>query len=366
MSSPIRGPFGIPRRDEIGAAQREDAAPARPRTRKPPSAAAASAARQRAAARPRAPPGRRDGQDPVLGHEPPDAAAVERAARRLFSRADQRPHRRARRSMLLVRQPQPLAQAVGILRRQHRERGEPAHRIGDARRRRPRGEAARTPPTPPRTGSVRKPCSASTRDRVDGARARRGASGARPGSAPATARASPARSRTAAARPAGSGAPARIFGMEAEEAQDAQVSPRGCGCARIADEAHAPGREIGDAAGIVVEPVPSAPTESALIGEVAPAGVGREIAAEPHHGAPAVRLDVLPQGRDLEGLALDHDRDGAVLDPGRDRLESRPPRRAAVTVRQSRSWRSRLASRVGRGARCARRRRRGGSPPRPR
>jgi hypothetical protein len=52
------------------------------------------------------------------------------------------------------------------------------------------------------------------------------------------------------------------------------------------------------------------------------------MAAEAHLGVPAVGLDVLAQRGHFERPAVDHRGDGAVLDPGRHRLEAprgRPP-----------------------------------------
>ena len=58
-------------------------------------------------------------------------------------------------------------------------------------------------------------------------------------------------------------------------------------------------------------------------GEVAPLGVLPPVAAEAHVGVAAEGLDVLAQRRHLERPAVDHHRDGAVLDAGRHRLEAR-------------------------------------------
>ena len=64
-----------------------------------------------------------------------------------------------------------------------------------------------------------------------------------------------------------------------------------------------PAREIGDAAGGVVEACRPASSESALMVKSRRCGVAGEIAAEPHDGVAPVGLDILAQGRDLEGRA---------------------------------------------------------------
>ena len=111
----------------------------------------------------------------------------------------------------------------------------------------------------------------------------------------------------------------RIFGEEAEETQDPQVILADA-LARIADEADPAGLEVRKTLRIVEEFAPS-PERERVDREVAPAGVGREIAAEAHDGAASVGLDVLAQGRHLERLALDDHRHRAVLDARRNRLE---------------------------------------------
>ena len=109
-----------------------------------------------------------------------------------------------------------------------------------------------------------------------------------------------------------------VFGVEAEQAQDAQeifADAR----ARIADEAHASRREVGEARRPCRGAGRRASSERALMVKSRRARVGREVAAEADGGAAAVGLDVLAQRRHLEGRAVDDDRDGAVLDAGRHR-----------------------------------------------
>ncbi len=57
-------------------------------------------------------------------------------------------------------------------------------------------------------------------------------------------------------------------------------------------------------------------------GEVAPLGVALPVAPELHRRVAPEGLDVLAQGRHLERAALDHHRDGAVVEAGRHRLEA--------------------------------------------
>ena len=106
-----------------------------------------------------------------------------------------------------------------------------------------------------------------------------------------------------------------VGGMHAEEAQDAQII-LGDALAGIADEAHALGFDIGkpadmvvhDAAGIDGKPVD---------GEVAPFRIANPVAPERNPGLAAKGLGILAQGRDLERMRFDDQRDRAVVDAGR-------------------------------------------------
>ena len=91
---------------------------------------------------------------------------------------------------------------------------------------------------------------------------------------------------------------------------------------RLADEAHAPRVKVRKPADIVVHGAVSGGRER-IHGEVAPLGVLLPVAAEAHAGVAAEGFDILAQRRHLERPAVDHDRDGAVLDAGRHRLEAR-------------------------------------------
>ncbi len=109
--------------------------------------------------------------------------------------------------------------------------------------------------------------------------------------------------------------------MEAEEAQDTQVV-LGDALGRIADEADPARVDIGEPAHIVEDRTGSIDRER-IHGEVAPLRVDLPVAAERDLGLAAEGLDVGAQRGDLEGHAVDDHRDGAVVDPGRHRLEAR-------------------------------------------
>ena len=94
-------------------------------------------------------------------------------------------------------------------------------------------------------------------------------------------------------------------------------------CFGVADEAHAPRFEIGKPADIVVDRAIFRRRQR-IDGEIAPLGVGLPVAAERDLGVTAVGLDILAQRGDLERRAVDYDRDGAVIDPGRHDLEAGP------------------------------------------
>ena len=107
--------------------------------------------------------------------------------------------------------------------------------------------------------------------------------------------------------------------VETEKAQDAQIV-LGDAFGRIADKTHAAVAEIVEPTGIIVDRA-IARCRQRIDGEIAPFGVGLPVAPEFDLGMAAVGLDVLAQRRHLERMLVDNDRDGAVLDTGRDRLE---------------------------------------------
>ena len=84
----------------------------------------------------------------------------------------------------------------------------------------------------------------------------------------------------------------------------------------IADEAHAPGFDIGKPADVVMHDavgIDGKPVD----GEVAPFRIANPVAAERDLGLAAEGLGILAQGRDLERLRIDDQRHGAVVDAGR-------------------------------------------------
>ena len=115
-------------------------------------------------------------------------------------------------------------------------------------------------------------------------------------------------------------------GREAEKAQNAQIILANA-LIRVADEAHASGGEIVESADRIVDRSVSSERER-IDGEVAPLGVGDEVASERHLGPAPVGLDVLAQGRRLDRAPLDDDRHRAVGDAGERDLEPRRPRAA--------------------------------------
>ncbi len=100
--------------------------------------------------------------------------------------------------------------------------------------------------------------------------------------------------------------------MHAEEAQDAQIvflDPFAC----VADETHAPRRDVGKSADIVVHDAIGADRQR-IDGEVAPACVADPVTAERNPGMTAEGLGILAQRRDLERRAVHDQRHGAVID----------------------------------------------------
>ncbi len=115
-----------------------------------------------------------------------------------------------------------------------------------------------------------------------------------------------------------------VFRVEPEEAQDSQVVLADARM-RVADETHPPRREVRDALGVVVD-VSVAIERQRIDGEVAPQRIDGEVASEMNDRAASVGFHVLPQARDLEWLALDDHRDGAVIDAGRHGFQPGPSR----------------------------------------
>ena len=114
---------------------------------------------------------------------------------------------------------------------------------------------------------------------------------------------------------------APVAGVKAEEAQDPQIilgDPR----VRVADEAQAAGAQVGQAADRVDHRAVG-PRIQRVHGEIAPHRVFGQVVRERDHRAAAKGFHVAAEGRDLERAAARDHGDGAVLDPGRDRLQPR-------------------------------------------
>jgi len=106
-----------------------------------------------------------------------------------------------------------------------------------------------------------------------------------------------------------------IGGVKAEEAQDAQIIFLNA-LHGLADEADAPGLDVGKAADIIVHQTIGGQRKR-VDGEIAALRVMLPGAAEAHARMAAKRLDILAQGRDLERMTALHQRQGAVVDAGR-------------------------------------------------
>jgi len=113
----------------------------------------------------------------------------------------------------------------------------------------------------------------------------------------------------------------RITGMEAEEAEDAQIvlaHPR----LRIADEAHAAGGEILEAVEIIVDDTVE-PAGERIHGEIAPRRISLPVIGKGDACLPPEGLDIAAQGRHLDRFVIGHRCHGAVLDASRNGLEAR-------------------------------------------
>src|SRR6185369_5312070 len=103
--------------------------------------------------------------------------------------------------------------------------------------------------------------------------------------------------------------------VKTEKAQDAQVVLGDALC-RIADEAHSAVAEIGEPTGIVVDRA-VARCRQRVNREISPLGIRLPVAAKFNLGMATVGLYILAKRCHLEGMFVDDDGDGAVLDPGR-------------------------------------------------
>ena len=117
------------------------------------------------------------------------------------------------------------------------------------------------------------------------------------------------------------GRAAAVVGEDAEESEDAEgvfFDARG----GIADEAHAAGVKVLEAAGRVVEGAAGIEVQR-VEGEVAALGIGDPVAGERDTRLAAQGLDVHAQGGDLIRAVARDGSDGAVVDSGGDRLQAR-------------------------------------------
>ena len=110
-----------------------------------------------------------------------------------------------------------------------------------------------------------------------------------------------------------------VIGIEAEEAEDAQIILLDA-VFRLADEAHAPGDKIAIAAKRIKHRSVAIGIEC-VQGEVAALRVLLPILGEGDGRVPAVSLDVAPERRHLEGHAVNDHGHRAMLDPRRHGLE---------------------------------------------
>src|SRR5215472_623822 len=108
--------------------------------------------------------------------------------------------------------------------------------------------------------------------------------------------------------------------VETKETEDTQIIFGDALC-RVADETHAAMAQIVETAGIVVDGAVARCGER-VDREVAPLGIRLPVATEFDLGMPAVGLHILAQRGHLEGMLVDDDGDGAVLDTGWNRLEA--------------------------------------------
>ena len=139
----------------------------------------------------------------------------------------------------------------------------------------------------------------------------------------------PGQAREAFARPDRSGKTLGVEpvrgepGREPEEPQNAQIILTDA-LVGVADEAHASGGKIIKSADRIVDRSVGSKRQR-VDGEVAPLGVGGEVASERHLGPATVGLDVLAQRRRLDRASVDDERHRPVGDAGQRDLEPRRP-----------------------------------------
>ena len=109
--------------------------------------------------------------------------------------------------------------------------------------------------------------------------------------------------------------------METEEAQDAQMI-LGDPLQRVADEAHAPGLQVGQTAEIIEQFAGRGIGIERVHREIAPRRVLAPVVGKGDDGMAAIGRHVAAQRRNLDRPVGQDDRDRAMRDAGRHRLES--------------------------------------------
>ena len=147
-----------------------------------------------------------------------------------------------------------------------------------------------------------------------------------------------------------------MLGVEPEKAQNAQTI-LGDPSIGLADEPDAAGDDVRISADRIVNRAATVDGER-VDGEIAPLGIGDPVAAEADDGVPAVGLDILAERGHLVADVIGNQRNRAVLDPGRHRLEPGGARPAHDVFGTRRGGEVDVDRRACREARCGRRRRR--------
>ncbi len=122
------------------------------------------------------------------------------------------------------------------------------------------------------------------------------------------------------------------MGVEAKEPQDAQIVFADA-ILGIVDEAQASGPQVRQAAKRIDNRA-IRPRVKRIHGEVATMGVFLDRFGKGNNGPAPVRLHILAETRDFEGIMTGHNGNGAVFIAGRHRLEPRRFRRSKSLIRR--------------------------------